>query len=1309
MSATRPFVTGHSPLAIPRRDRRGGFALLITITLLAFLVLLLVSLASLTRVETQVASNSQQLAQARQNALMALNIAIGQLQKYAGPDQRTTARADLENTPGQTNAQWTGVYGSSVAADYNATPVTVATDLSTAANITTTGSPARLLNWLVSGNEPTAFNPVWNTGNVGAKGQITAYPDPADATSIPFRPAPTTSLTTAGTVANLTATTAATDTTLTITNAAGATKPARLLVGQNSVTSSVNGTQPIDYVVAPAIDITATVPGLTGTPTIGRYAWWVGDEGMKARVNLPLAGTDPALNVSGQEAAKQAQIRNAFSNSTRDAIELMASNTPNWATAMPALNAARIDTLYTPDQTVTGIMSPNQTPLASSNPSSMSAALKYRFHDITTQSVSVLSDTYAGGLKRDLSILLDSSYNTAAATDSTTANTNRMWVLHPGDTGGFVAGGGFAVPTWKHLRTYYQTRVPTSGTGEDTVTARLPVHNKTGVADDVGVGPVITYFSMGWHASPAAPRAAGVRINMNLYPLVVIWNPYNFTLKAPPPAADGISTYEVGVLPSYNVRVGLEKITPDPNYPNDPAKSITTRISSFDFQHVLTTNNGYFIRFRLKCPDIPPGQSLIFSLPPASSGQAYTQKNILENIEPESGAYVSVPFLDGSGNPVTIQTGEADIDYQVNEIVGTPVPPATTGTNYSSSFKGGGGISIYLGQPVDSPTYITTTGGANSSANRAMLNPSSANRLWYNTAQEMDWSGVTSSGEYSVQVPFQEPGPLVYDTVTSEPDYAFQAQALFAGQGSNAQLNGNQYMFSTRWIAQGNMRGVRSGRTRRDSNYNVLFTATMGEPRNSFPWQKFNNGPGSASNRTSAGQGHDWIGTPLAPADVTLFEFPYDNQPLQSIGQLQHANLSLVGSYPSYPVGNSLADFRLPGVPGTAYNPLPAGWQLARVDVGSGNQGMNYLGSDMNGYYDISYLLNRTLWDRYYFSTVPATGTIAPTDTFPNTRHLRYDTTVDLQNPDRSAAGLVLAGGFNINSTSEQAWRAVLGGSNQLVFDPEKPDAPSTISPLKTTFPRFTRPNAGDDPNDVWKGYRTLDANQIAQLARNIVAQIRARGPFVSLADFINRRLTDNAATTEEDETFRGPIQAAIDSTTSSAVSGQYPANDAAAGTFWSQDSLITSSGSFINQSSQYSIGCFGQPQLEGRFKNSTATADAAVAPYGDRCVFAPKYITQADILAKIGAGLSARSDTFTIRSYGETVNPALSPTDAGYITGRAWCEAVVQRLPEYIEPQTATSGNKPEDAVSTLTTQNQKFGRKFKIISFRWLSPNDI
>ena len=83
---------------VRRRLGEGGFALLIVITLLAYLVILLIGLASYTRIETSIAGNTQRQAQARENALLSLNVAVGQLQKYAGPDQRVTATA--ESAPG---------------------------------------------------------------------------------------------------------------------------------------------------------------------------------------------------------------------------------------------------------------------------------------------------------------------------------------------------------------------------------------------------------------------------------------------------------------------------------------------------------------------------------------------------------------------------------------------------------------------------------------------------------------------------------------------------------------------------------------------------------------------------------------------------------------------------------------------------------------------------------------------------------------------------------------------------------------------------------------------------------------------------------------------------------------------------------------------------------------------------------------------------------------------------------------------------------------------------------------------------------
>ncbi len=135
------------------RNRERGFALILTISLLTFLILLLVSLAALTKVEFEIDRNSQAFARARQNALLGLDTAIGQLQRHAGPDQRVTARAEIldadRSTPemeGVASPNWTGVWDSTSIA----------------------GGPQ---TWLVSGNEtiaaPLAFDPAGELIHVG--------------------------------------------------------------------------------------------------------------------------------------------------------------------------------------------------------------------------------------------------------------------------------------------------------------------------------------------------------------------------------------------------------------------------------------------------------------------------------------------------------------------------------------------------------------------------------------------------------------------------------------------------------------------------------------------------------------------------------------------------------------------------------------------------------------------------------------------------------------------------------------------------------------------------------------------------------------------------------------------------------------------------------------------------------------------------------------------------------------------------------------------------------------------------------------
>jgi hypothetical protein len=68
---------------------------------------------------------------------------------------------------------------------------------------------------------------------------------------------------------------------------------------------------------------------------------------------------------------------------------------------------------------------------------------------------------------------------------------------------------------------------------------------------------------------------------------------------------------------------------------------------------------------------------------------------------------------------------------------------------------------------------------------------------------------------------------------------------------------------------------------------------------------------------------------------------------------------------------------------------------------------------------------------------------------------------------------------------------------------------------------------------------------------------------------------------------------------------------------------------------------------------------------------------------------------------------------DGTQILARATCEAVVQRVPEYVDPATDAANNEPWDEASatgaTLNPTNQTYGRRFTVVQMRWLSPNEL
>ncbi|MFZ9938101.1 MAG: hypothetical protein ACO3JG_13740, partial [Luteolibacter sp.] len=219
------------------------------------------------------------------------------------------------------------------------------------------------------------------------------------------------------------------------------------------------------------------------------------------------------------------------------------------------------------------------------------------------------------------------------------------------------------------------------------------------------------------------------------------------------------------------------------------------------------------------------------------------------------------------------------------------------------------------------------------------------------------------------------------------------------------------------------------------------------------------------------------------------------------------------------------------------------------------------------------------------------------------------------------------------------------------------------------------------DPADegAWRGIRKLSDGQIDKLAEEIVRQVKLRGPFLNMTEFINRRLSN------DDLGVVGAIQAAIDW---DEFNAGYDGNTS--GTGESINSTYKNAGDMISTS-----------QLPANYPNPKAAT-------GSRYAGIPGYVMQSDLLQGFGSSLAARGDTFLVRAYGESLNAD------GKVAAKAWCEAVVQRMPEYVDPAdeadkvlrdpAAVPGSEPD-----LKPANRAFGRQFKIVSFRWLNQDEV
>ena len=145
--------------------RQSGFALVVALSLMAFVLMLILSMSLLVQVETTNASRSLDQLRAKEAARLALMMAMGELQKHAGPDQRVTARAEIlgdSNVLPETK-NWTGVWD--------------------------TTDPTASPQWLVSGNSPDPSSLSKNQSTLYRPASNATNPD--NIVAVPYQPADT--------------------------------------------------------------------------------------------------------------------------------------------------------------------------------------------------------------------------------------------------------------------------------------------------------------------------------------------------------------------------------------------------------------------------------------------------------------------------------------------------------------------------------------------------------------------------------------------------------------------------------------------------------------------------------------------------------------------------------------------------------------------------------------------------------------------------------------------------------------------------------------------------------------------------------------------------------------------------------------------------------------------------------------------------------------------------------------------------------------------------------------------------------------
>jgi hypothetical protein len=1208
------------------RPRANGFALVISLSLMVLLTVLAVGLLSLSSISLRASTQGDARAEAQANARMALMLAIGELQKSLGPDQAITANAEiLHQSDGNTN---TDSDNTTTAAKPKLMGVWDSWDITPA--LQGGGAPDydsekqnRFQRWMVS----TAHH--------------------ADAASPDFANSPWNTEDEASTI------------TLADTASYGGTLPASgpLRAGRVPLTDGASGNTS------------------SSNKETGGYAWHVSDESQKSRLHLY---RDPSRNDT--LARRRA---------------LLAGHRPHIATLGQDLAFLGSDTDATAFETADGIAQ-KVTDLHQSELSGPGGIdrLKPLRDDVTPYSLGVLADVRLGGLKKDLSSIFEVRQPTGGGATLPTAFSNKSLYAST------HALTGESDPQWLRLCSCYNTfRQLTTADTRPTFAAG-PFENV--MVPRVGArpaqpkyyapGPVIAKVQVLFSLLTRPPHHSADngndgQMHVIYTPIVTLYNPYNVRISFDMLEVSfqslplGFNFQLDGVALNGGKLIPFNELYDQGRTQGGIAKSVVLKIANWrGFDTTVTEINGGKAESQIereadkessdaKDPVImEPGQTLLCS----------------PYIDPNSqfGRTGSPNTFFDFGNQLTrsVKTKPGffsntigyDLDWLNRNVVQYPRRPKNTALGVTCGVASptlGGSASFEVAAKLTVGGRVRNYGGFQ------MIYPNIADLEKVMKPTKFSTTALDSF------VPNEGGGDaLLSRHAGAKPFALFTAAARTTSGGVNEA--GTRAQTST----PGNVlvNGIYAGKPFLFNNAALPVNVTNLK----------NDKPGTQSYELSLeGVTRNTVSKILQSDVRNRTRFITGNTPDHGIKS---------GSMIEVPGGPMLAiaDFRRTNVLASGYAPhLTQPIANSIVPPVMSTSGASQAGSGGYRLLDHSFLANHALYDSFYFSTFATDGGRTPEACFTGfmegtqpllsqafTPHLAGGETTGSATADlftggvpndtaheKAAAHQLVRGAFNVNSTSVKAWKARLAAlreSTVPIFDLTGTGLKTTATGnTQTPVLAMTLPNAGvsdptapalsdADKETQWSGFRQLSDAQLDELARCIVQQVKKRGPFLSMSDFVNRRIGSNRP-----ETRRGALEAAIE---------EAKLND---GAYATQIPIAAA---------DISGADYGFPTPEVVTGNPAAGA--------------PGWITQGDLMKLLEPAATVRSDTFVIRVCGESRRD-------GQVT-RAYAEAVVQRLPEYIDP--ALAPHQRADG-SSASIANQTFGRRLEIISFRWLSNAEI